>query len=224
MKKSFLFIIITIVCCTVTILVSRDWRPAQIPNGSKFSCANCHFDPNGGGPRNNFGSAVESRVTVNGHQEFWGPSLANQDSDGDGFTNGQELGDPTGAWKVGQANPGNFNNVSNPGDPNSVPTITRIASENIPTNYRLLNNYPNPFNPTTTISFEMPQSENVSLKIYSINGELVKILVDGNFSAGKFEKVWNGKDEFGNDVSSGIYFYRLTAGKFDRSAKMILMK
>lgn len=224
MKNSFLYILIITVFCTVTVLVSRGWRPSQIPNGSKFSCANCHFNPGGGGPRNNFGSAVETRVTPGGQEDFWGTALASQDSDGDGFSNGQELGDPTGSWRPGQPNPGNFSSVSNPGDPNSKPPVTDVADVQIPTSYRLLNNYPNPFNPSTTISFEIPQSENVSLKIYSLNGELIRTLTEGNFSAGRFEKTWDGKNEFGKDVSSGVYIYRLIAGRFDRSARMVLMK
>jgi len=57
-----------------------------------------------------------------------------------------------------------------------------------------------------------------------MDGQLVKTLADGNYPAGKFQKVWNGKNEAGNNVSSGIYLYRLTAGNFNSSARMILMK
>lgn len=223
MKKNILFIVTLLIIFTSTILVSRGWRPSQIPNGNKFSCNTCHT--NGGGtPRNPFGKEVERRVTPGGTEDFWGPELAAIDSDGDDFTNGQELGDPNGSWRPGQLDPGNFSNVSAPGDPNSKPPITNVADIEIPTNYRLLNNYPNPFNPSTKIAFEIPQSENISLKIYSINGELIRTLANENLPAGRFEKVWDGKNDFGREVSSGIYIYRLTAGNFDRSARMVLMK
>lgn len=221
MRKNLPFIIFLFVISSVTILISRPWRPSQIPNGNKFSCSTCHIDPNGGGPRNLFGQEVEKRVSVGGTEEFWSPSLAALDSDGDGKTNGQELGDPAGTWSTGQPNPGNFNAISNPGDPNS--TAVENLTE-VPTSYRLLNNYPNPFNPTTTIEFDIPQSENVSLNIFNINGELVRTLAGEKLQAGHYIKVWDGINDKGNQVSSGIYIYKLTAGRFNHAVKMVLMK
>lgn len=221
MKKSFLYILVLVVITTTTVIISRGFRISKIPNGAKFQCANCHVDPGGGGQRNNFGQAVEAKVTPNGQEDFWNASFAALDSDGDGKTNGQELGDPNGTWRPGQPDPGIFNSVSNPGDRLST-DVTDITE--LPSSYRLLNNYPNPFNPTTKIAFELPQSENVSLKIYNINGELIRTVTNENLPAGHFEKVWDGKNDFGKEVSSGIYIYRLTAGKFDRSARMVLMK
>ena len=224
MKKYFPYIVILVVFATVTILIARDWRVGQIPNGEKFSCSNCHIDPQGGGLRNNFGQLVETKVTPGGHEDFWNSTLAFQDSDDDGFTNGQELADPNGTWRPGQPNPGNSSNVSNPGDPNSKPNPTNIAEEQIPSAYKLLNNFPNPFNPSTKITFEIPQSESVSLKIFDINGKLIRTLTNEELSAGNYERTWDGKNENGRTVSSGVYIYKLTAGKFDRSARMVLMK
>lgn len=221
MKKSYIYIVTLILFAMFTILIARDWRVGQIPNGEKFSCGNCHTDIQGGGLRNNFGKLVETKITPGGREEFWNSTLAFQDSDGDGFTNGQELGDPNGTWRSGQPNPGNSSAVSNPGNPLST-GVEDVAE--IPSSYRLLNNYPNPFNPSTVITFEIPQSENVSLKVFNINGQLIRTLTNENLTAGKYEKTWNGKNEIGNEVSSGIYIYRLTAGKFDRSARMVLMK
>lgn len=221
MKKSFFYILVLIVITTTTVIISREFRVSKIPNGSKFQCANCHVDPGGGGPRNNFGQAVGTRVTPNGTQDFWDASLAALDSDGDGKTNGQELGDPNGTWRPGQQDPGIFNAVSNPGD--NLSTDVKDIAE-LPSSYRLLNNFPNPFNPTTKIAFEIPQSEHVSLKIYNINGELIRTVTNENLPAGHFEKIWDGKNDLGSEVSSGIYIYRLTAGKFDRSVRMVLMK
>lgn len=221
MKKSFLYVLVLITVSTTAILISRDFRVSKIPNGMKFQCANCHVNPGGGGARNAFGQAVEARVTFNGQENFWDAQLAALDSDGDGKSNGRELGDPNGTWRQDQPNPGTFSTVSNPGDRLST-DVNDIAE--IPSNYRLMPNYPNPFNPTTKISFDLPQSENISLKIYNINGELIRTVANENLPAGHFEKVWDGKNDFGSEVSSGIYIYRLTAGKFDRSARMVLMK
>ena len=224
MKKSYFYITALILFAMFTILIARDWRVGLIPNGEKFSCGNCHIDIQGGGPRNNFGSLVETKVTPGGHEEFWNSTLAFQDSDDDGFTNGQELGDPNGTWRPGQPNPGNSSAVSNPGDPNSKPNPTDVTEKQIPTAYNLLNNFPNPFSPSTIIAFEIPQAENVSLKVFNINGQLIRTLTNENLPAGKFERTWDGKNEIGNEVSSGIYIYRLTAGNFNRSARMVLMK
>ncbi len=222
MKNKFTYIAAIVVVLTATILVSRDWRINQIPNGTKFSCANCHVSAAGGGPRNSFGQSVESRVTPGGTNSFWNSSLANIDSDGDGFTNGVELQDPNGTWTGGEI--GDINLVTNPGNASSKPNPTSVENEIVPLQYKLYNNYPNPFNPSTNIAFEIASAEFVSLRVFNINGEMVRTLINENLPPGRFEKVWDGKDEFGVSVSSGIYIYRLVAGQFDKSARMILMK
>ena len=84
--------------------------------------------------------------------------------------------------------------------------------------------YPNPFNSSTQIRFGIPEAGSVTLKIYNINGELVKTLVDGNMSAGFHQVTWNATDNSGNKISSGIYFYRLTSGTFTQMNKMMLAK
>lgn len=100
---------------------AREFRPGFLPNGFQNACINCHTSPAGGGPRNPFGQAVEALVTPGGMQQFWGPALAAMDSDGDGFTNGQELQDPAGAWRPGDPAPGDASLVTNPGNPNDFP-------------------------------------------------------------------------------------------------------
>ena len=72
---------------------ARGFRVGLFPNGVVNSCSNCHDNPNGGGPRNLFGSDVEELVSPGGFDPFWSPALAAEDSDSDGFTNGQEVGD-----------------------------------------------------------------------------------------------------------------------------------
>jgi len=88
-----------------------------------------------------------------------------------------------------------------------------------------LSNYPNPFNPSTTIEFSIHNDSNVELVIFNIKGQKVKQLVSDQHTAGQHSIVWNGEDNFGNSVSSGIYFYQLKIdGKVRKSKKMILMK
>lgn len=88
----------------------------------------------------------------------------------------------------------------------------------------LQQNYPNPFNPETTISFDMPKTANANLSIFNVKGQLVNTLVNGNLDFGKHSFVWNGKDLSGNNVTSGIYFYRLTTDNHVETKKMMLMK
>ncbi len=89
----------------------------------------------------------------------------------------------------------------------------------------LIGNYPNPFNPTTTISFFVTQtSPFVTLEIYNIKGQKVKQLISSQLSIGQHLVIWNGTDENNKSVSSGIYFYKLKSGNFEKTKKMILMK
>jgi hypothetical protein len=95
----------------------------------------------------------------------------------------------------------------------------------VPVTSSLNQNYPNPFNPTTTISFSVAQTSSfVTLDIYNIKGQKVKTLVNDRFDASTHQVVWDGKDENGKSVTSGIYFYKMNSGKFTSTKKMILMK
>ncbi len=86
-------------------------------------------------------------------------------------------------------------------------------------------NYPNPFNPDTNISFALARDENVNLRIYNIRGQLVKNLIDREYrEQGYHSVVWNGTDNSGNTVSSGVYLYKLDSEQESRTRKMILMK
>ena len=88
-----------------------------------------------------------------------------------------------------------------------------------------LGNYPNPFNPTTTISFSTTEStESTELAIYNIKGQKVKTLVNEKLDVGTHQVVWDGKDESSKPVSSGIYFYKMNNGEYTSTRKMILMK
>ena len=94
----------------------------------------------------------------------------------------------------------------------------------VPTGFSLSNNYPNPFNPTTTIKYSVPSSENVRLVVYNMLGEEVKTLVNSEQGMGSYTVTWDGTSNMGSKVASGMYIYRLTAGKLVQSKKMILMK
>jgi len=91
-------------------------------------------------------------------------------------------------------------------------------------NFRLEQNYPNPFNPTTSIKYDISVSTKVVLKIYNIMGKEVKTLVNEDQSAGIQSIIWNGTDNSGNAVSSGVYIFSLQIGRNSQSKKMVLMK
>ncbi|MCK5051448.1 MAG: T9SS type A sorting domain-containing protein [Candidatus Cloacimonetes bacterium] len=89
----------------------------------------------------------------------------------------------------------------------------------------LIGNYPNPFNPTTTISFSVAQTSSfVNLDIYNLKGQKIKTLVNEKIGAGIHQIVWNGDDEEKKPVSSGVYFYKIKAGTYTSTKKMILLK
>jgi len=97
-------------------------------------------------------------------------------------------------------------------------------SAETPTEFSLSSNYPNPFNPETNIYFTLPERTQVTLIIYNILGERVKTLVNRDMEAGIHTIRWNGTDESGNPKASGIYFYKLSAGDFTATRKMVLIK
>jgi hypothetical protein len=93
-----------------------------------------------------------------------------------------------------------------------------------PGHFAVKQNYPNPFNATTNIEFSLQKSVFVELSIYDILGRKVRTLVSEHLSSGNKSVVWDGKNERGEDVASGIYFYRIEAGEFTDSKKMVLVK
>jgi len=93
-----------------------------------------------------------------------------------------------------------------------------------PVSTALRSNYPNPFNPTTTISFDMARSGRVCVEVFNIRGQRARVLVDGEYGAGSHTVVWNGDDFSGRSVGSGVYFYRMTTAGYSSVRKMLLMK
>ncbi len=94
----------------------------------------------------------------------------------------------------------------------------------LPAAYGLSPSYPNPFNPSTTISFSLPEAQRVKLAIYSIDGRKVATLLDATRGPGRYEVVWTGRDDRGRAVATGTYFYRMDAGPYSKVRKMSLVK
>ena len=94
----------------------------------------------------------------------------------------------------------------------------------VPDKYTLYQNYPNPFNPTTNVKFDLPRNEKVTLKIYNILGQEIRTLVNEDMEAGSHVILWNGRNNFGIKVASGVYIYQIRAGKYIKAKKMSFIK
>jgi len=116
--------------------------------------------------------------------------------------------------------PGNYD--AHPGPPDMLENMDK--STVIPTVFALSQNYPNPFNITTTINYALPVDAQVKLVIYNVLGQRVRKLVDGPETAGNKTVIWDGRNDEGREVSSGIYFYCIQAGSFRETKKMSLLK
>lgn len=105
---------------------------------------------------------------------------------------------------------------------------TGISSKNnegiFKPDFKLKQNFPNPFNPTTTINFSLENESSITLEIFNTTGEKVKTLFQGIEKAGLHSIVWNGSDNFGNQLPTGVYFYRLNTKDFAETKKLIILK
>jgi hypothetical protein len=99
-----------------------------------------------------------------------------------------------------------------------------LPINDIPAVFSLGQNFPNPFNPTTTINFGLPEDSKVTLKIFDILGRHVDTLVNGAYAPGNYSVVWDATDKYGRAVSAGVYFYTINAGTFHTTQKMLLIK
>ncbi len=103
--------------------------------------------------------------------------------------------------------------------------VTAVETEEaLPKVHALFQNSPNPFNPRTTLRFDLPAASDVRLVIYDVEGRAVKTVVDGALPAGRHKATWDGRDRLGHPVATGVYFYRLKAGNFLASRRMLLLK
>jgi subtilisin family serine protease len=101
---------------------------------------------------------------------------------------------------------------------------TTAAADGIPARNDLRQNFPNPFNPTTTIAYDLASGEVVTLAIFDVRGKRVRELVNGAQPPGRYRVDWDGRDERGQRVAGGVYFYRLEAGSYTKTRKMVLLK
>ena len=97
-------------------------------------------------------------------------------------------------------------------------------SNQLPTAFNLYNNYPNPFNPTTQIRYDLPEDARVSITIYDLMGRSIKSLVHSNQTAGYHSVRWDATSDMGEGVSAGMYIYTIQAGEFRQTKKMVLLK
>jgi len=108
--------------------------------------------------------------------------------------------------------------------PNLTEAIVSIGKENLPYKFALNQNFPNPFNPTTTIRYSLAKTSDVKVTIYNMMGQEVRTLINGNMNAGLYELVWNGRNGSNQKVASGVYLVKMVAGDFTQTRKMVLIR
>ncbi len=106
----------------------------------------------------------------------------------------------------------------------TIISTSDIADGMIPIKTELHQNYPNPFNPSTTINYDLKKEGQVQILVYNTNGALVRSLLDKKQVAGYHSISWNGKDNFGKSVSSGLYIYKMKAGGFNKVLRAMMVK
>jgi len=119
-------------------------------------------------------------------------------------------------YEIGNIQKIDFNDITNIDDAQKLQHIIK--------SFKLLQNYPNPFNPSTTIEYQIPRSGKVEISIFNMNGRLVKKIVNQNQNEGSYKVVWNGKNQTGGKVASGLYLYTVKFENSISSKKMLLLK
>ena len=107
---------------------------------------------------------------------------------------------------------------------NSILTSADSPGSTVPSAFALHKNYPNPFNPVTTIRYDIAEAVEVTLTIYNALGQQVRRLVNSPHQPGGYTIIWDGKSDNGQVLASGLYIYRLQAGEFVQSRKLLLLK
>jgi flagellar hook assembly protein FlgD len=107
---------------------------------------------------------------------------------------------------------------------NAVTQLGDVNVVEVPTEFALGDNYPNPFNPTTTFTYSLPEASHVTIHVYDVTGRLVQTLVDGQKDAGRYDVKWDGQNSAGSLVASGLYLYRIEASTFTQVKTMMLVK
>jgi flagellar hook assembly protein FlgD len=102
--------------------------------------------------------------------------------------------------------------------------LSILVNNPIPDTYHLFQNYPNPFNPVTTFRYNLPEDELVNITIYDIIGRQIKTLINSSQTAGYKSIQWNATNSTGQSVSAGVYLFKIQAGNFIQTKKMVLLK
>ena len=196
-----------------TSLFAKQNFPSLIPNVNNIpglngnTCNTCHT--NGGGTaRNAFGLDVKKNLS--GNSINWS-ALSKLDSDGDGFTNGQELQDPEGTWIPGQASPGDPTKVSRPGDNTNKPTSVIENEENrINSMIDLFSISPNPINSVANIKFSLKSDSHVEISIFNYDGSKIATILNKELNAGLNSLQFN-LNNSNNKLNHGIYLIAIKA-------------
>ena len=104
------------------------------------------------------------------------------------------------------------------------PVLVKTSSGNLPLQNALYENYPNPFNPSTTIKYSLKETQQTTLAVYNTIGQKIRTLLDAPQAAGMHLVQWDGKNDRGQQVSSGVYFYKINAGKFVKTKRMMMLE
>ncbi|MFQ5628846.1 MAG: FlgD immunoglobulin-like domain containing protein, partial [bacterium] len=123
----------------------------------------------------------------------------------------------------GETNSATFTHIIDNTGP-SVPTSVDEEPMEIARSFQLQQNYPNPFNPSTTINYSVDRAGQVELTIYDLLGRKIRTLVQANKPAGEYSAFWDGRDDAGNQMVSGSYYYKLRVGKHISTKRMLLLK
>ena len=104
-------------------------------------------------------------------------------------------------------------------------TVVHIQeTSKLPNKFVIHHNYPNPFNPVTTLRYDLPENSYVNVTVYDLLGKKVKTLVNTTQDAGFKSVIWNATNDYGKPVSAGVYLYQIQAGEFVQTRKMVLLK
>ena len=107
--------------------------------------------------------------------------------------------------------------------PQPTPTVVE-TEEALPTAFNLLKNYPNPFNAGTNLLFSLSEKSRIELAIYNLLGQRVRTIADGSRKPGTHSVYWDGRDDSGTELASGVYFYRLETGGIEKTRKLLLIR
>jgi hypothetical protein len=211
--------------CVFTGTPPGDTSAAAFPNGELFAA--CSED--GGfnwGPAVNLTNTPTPGCTPGNCDDDDYPSLAEivNDTLHIIYINDKDAGGavrPEGSWTLNRVH---YLKIPASTIPCQVVGVEEEDSRGFPKHFMLSQNTPNPVGSATTIAYTLPQKSDVSLMLYDITGREVKSLLKGEMEAGYHSLRWDGKDEDGKTVSSGIYFYRISSGNFTQTRKMVVLR